>query len=105
MPRRRSEAELAMAAERMARCSYFSHCKSERPSAERANLAFFSCKDADSRDAREVCVSCRYHLEAHEAGPSRVEPRSVIQRGMCKGFVAHGAYDFDTFYCGCMGWD
>jgi hypothetical protein len=34
-----------------------------------------------------------------------VDPRSVIERGQCKGFVAHGPHKTDDFYCGCRGWD
>jgi len=30
---------------------------------------------------------------------------TVVEDGRCPGFEPRGAWDFDSFYCGCRGWD
>lgn len=41
---------------RMARCGYYKRCKSERPSSEKANLAFF--KATPDRDYDDYYCGC-----------------------------------------------
>ena len=83
---------------RMARC----HCGTEAPSAK--SLFAFEDRSAGSRDAEETCV-CGFFRVAHEYEAHRVEPRGLVERGQCNGFVARGPKDDDLFYCGCKGWD
>lgn len=77
---------------RMARCAYFSHCKSIQPS-DPKELAFFEYRGPGSPESRDIC-KCGYHLKAHEKPDFK-----------CKEFVARGPNEFDMYYCGCRGWD
>jgi hypothetical protein len=86
---------------RQAKCAY--GCNNLLPSSPK--LAFFKFKGEGSPDAVGVCKHCHYHRVAHEHNPNRVDPRSMMEKGLCQGFEAQGAQPFDEYYCGCRGWD
>lgn len=85
---------------RMARCPY---CKTTAPSSERERLAFF--EDRSAGRCNDTCRNCRYSKVAH--GPNG-NPRSVAGQSshVCDRFepLSEG-YEYDTYYCGCRGWD
>ena len=93
---------------REAQCPY---CKVTRPSYD-PTLAFFEDRGPESRPAVENC-RCGYHEKAHDKAhmaslvPGRDgKPRpTVVEDGRCPGFEPHGPWEFDSFYCGCRGWD
>lgn len=100
------------ATERMARCG----CGKERPSSLGPDvLAFLEDHGPDSRTAREACVHCHYTIEAHDpevchartygTGENLRFGQTVVEQGKCPGFEPRGAAPFDTFYCGCRGWN
>lgn len=77
---------------RMMRCSYFRTCGTEGPS--NPNAAFWSSGERE----RRLCAvpRCGYSIEAHlPEHPHRVRHE----------FKPRDAAPFDSFYCGCMGWD
>lgn len=78
---------------RMARCSYYSKCKHEKPS-DKDRLAFFEYLGPGSRVASDMC-KCGYYRVAHE------KPRTDA----CRNFTPKGPAEHDRYYCGCMGWD
>lgn len=84
---------------RQAKCS----CNEVRPSS--ISLAFFKFQGEGSPDALEICKHCKYHFKAHQHDTTRVDPRSMMELGKCTGFEPHGPWDFDSYYCGHMGWD
>lgn len=90
-------------ARRMARCG----CGRTEPSSK--DLAFFKDRSDGSEDAVRSCKHCGYFECAHdsEAMAKNVpnNRQTVIERGLCKGFEPHGTYEFDSYYCGCWGWD
>ena len=75
---------------REARCAY---CGAAQPS--NTDLAFFEFHGEGSENARKMCKNCGYYKTAHDAGKC----------DDCVGFEPHGAYDHDSYYCGCRGWD
>lgn len=79
---------------RQARCG----CGEVRPSDP--DLAFFEFRGEGSWAAQNVCKTCRYAKKAHET-----ENWARSNGKVCDSFQPHGAYEFDTFYCGCRGWD
>lgn len=87
---------------RMARCS----CGRTEPSSP--SLAFFQDRSEGSALATDHC-KCGYTLSAHTVeGMANNVPsnrRTVIEQGKCTGFVPRGAHEFDSYYCGCRGWD
>jgi hypothetical protein len=93
---------------RTARC----FCGQER-SSDSQFLAFLEDRGEGSKAATEHCKHCGYFEVAHGPGkaedlakePNRRPRRDVVEEGVCPGFEPHGAYEFDTFYCGCRGWD
>lgn len=84
---------------RQARCSY---CNSTQPSSTK--LAFFEYRGPGSQSASQSC-KCGYHWAAHVHDPRRVVPTSVVERGECSGFQSKGGSEYDSYYCGCRGWD
>lgn len=62
-------------------------------------MAFFQWRGEGSPAAKENCKHCRYSIIAHQ------KPRDQVVSSVCRHFEQHGAYEFDTFYCGCKGWD
>jgi hypothetical protein len=91
---------------RVARCT----CGRERPSDP--SLPFFEYRGEGSASAHH-CV-CGYAECAHDPdymevacvhGPDGKRRPTVVEQGRCDGFTPRGAWDHDTFYCGCRGWD
>ena len=80
---------------RFAKCEM---CDKER--ASNYDLSFFEYRGAGSKRALEICKTCGYYDIAHIP--------SIRKKGACRiclGFEPHGAYEFDSYYCGCRGWD
>lgn len=74
---------------REARC----YCGKTEPITK--NLPFFESRDTGSRQATQSCKHCRYYDVAHGKG----------HKVVCNNFEPHGAYQYDSYYCGCDGWD
>lgn len=68
------------------------------------SLPFFEYRGEHSRMAVDSCDHCGYALIAHTQEPTRTQ-RNVIREGRCPGFEPRGAWAYDSFYCGCRGWD
>jgi hypothetical protein len=83
---------------RYAQCS----CGKVEPS-DPERLFCLIARGDGSRSALEHCRNCGYTNVAHEP-PRPGVIRSTVAR-VCDTFEPHGAYDYDTFYCGCRGWD
>ena len=62
------------------------------------NLAFFEYKGPGSRAAEDACAKCAYYKSAHEKKLPGT-PR------MNHYFVPHGPFEYDSYYCGCRGWN
>lgn len=73
-----------MPIERQARCS----CGEIRPS-EQVKDSWFVFRGEGSKVAKEHCA-CGYYEAAH----------TINLRDICLKFRPHGAYEFDSFYCG-----
>lgn len=90
---------------RFAKCS----CGRTEPSDNYARLAFFEFRGKDSEWSKKGC-KCGYFEGPHDAehmrrlGPGR---RTVVEDGRCREgkFTPRGPAEFDSFYCGCRGWD
>lgn len=66
-------------------------------------LPFFRDTGPGSKSATEQC-HCGYSLAAHTDDPERAHVmRACERRG--KGIGPRGPLEFDSFYCGCGGWD
>jgi hypothetical protein len=89
---------------RMARCT----CGRTEPSTLDGSLAFFEFCGEGSPRATDICV-CHYASCAHDpAYMARNVPnnrKTVIEQGKCSGFRPQGAREFDSYYCGCRGWN
>jgi hypothetical protein len=85
---------------RMARCFCGQECPSEIARTERA---FFEDRGEGSRWATELC-ECGYAHIAHTQEVTKTQ-RNVVIDGHCEGFTPRGPHEFDSFYCGCRGWD
>ena len=66
-------------------------------------LPLFEARGEGTPAATDYC-KCGYAEIAHR-DDSKERRRNVVKEGVCKGFVPHGAYEFDRYYCGCRGWD
>lgn len=115
---------------REARCA----CGTVAPSSDHQRLAFFQFRGPGSRAATEHCLHCRYFEVAHEAkrcdgcdgtgstrwhkvcprckgrgelGPAARmrDPEGTSALVACPGFEPHGAFEYDTWYCGHAGFD
>lgn len=64
------------------------------------NLAFFEYLGSDSPASKQNCGQCGYYEIAHHQQDGR--PRN---QNVCLKFRPHGPYEFDSYYCGCHGWD
>ena len=73
-------------------------------------IAFLEDRGPGSAWAEKSCKHCRYHEEAHGSGREEdiakgIRPRrNVVAEGHCPGFEA-GPHEYDSYYCGCRGWD
>lgn len=83
---------------REARCS----CGHVRPS--NVNLPFFEYRGDGSKMATDSCKNCGYSEVAHTQEPTRTQ-QNVVLNGKCPGFEPRGAWEYDSYYCGCRGWD
>jgi hypothetical protein len=79
---------------RMAKCT----CGRTEPSSH--SLAFFQFRGDGSESAVETCKHCAYFRVAHT--PAVMAKNSSLK---CTNFESRGAYEFDSFYCGCRGWE
>ncbi len=80
---------------RQARCSY---CRRLKPSS--TALAFFEFCGEGSERATKTCKHCGYNAVAH--APEVMAKNDALR---CKTFEPHGAFEFDSYYCGCGGWE
>lgn len=82
---------------RQAKCT----CGEVRPSSY--ELGFFEYNGPGSA-MKHICKHCRYHQLAHSpehmAKNVPSNRRTVIERGLCKGFEPSVAAEFDLFFCG-----
>lgn len=79
---------------RQAKCS----CGRTAPSSP--ELAFFEFRGPGSEAALEMCKHCPYNVRAHR--PEVMAKNDALK---CTSFEAHGAFEFDKYYCGCRGWE
>lgn len=92
--------EQGLLAGRQARCE----CGALRPSdgpaiGFKGELPFFVYRGEGSREALDIC-RCGYATAAHTP-----EVRSRNRALTCETFEPRGPHEFDSFYCGCRGWD
>lgn len=100
--------QAGLLAGRTAKCSCGATCASDSPRA-----AFVEYHGPRSRYAAVTCKHCRFHDVAHEPAhmaklvPGRDGKRrpTVVEDGTCPGFESIGPVEFDSYYCGCRGWD
>jgi len=74
----------------------------EHPSTD--NLGFFEFRGDGSR-AASLCKNCRYHEVAHHDIHPETGRDLTGNKNICKTYEPHGAWDFDTHWCGCGGTD
>ncbi len=67
-------------------------CGNTRPSS--LDLAFFEFRGPGSPRSITTCKHCKYHKIAHDK-----------ERVKCQNFEPHGAFPYDSHYCGCRGFD
>jgi hypothetical protein len=84
--------------ERMARC----YCGETRPSSEREKLFGFTDLSDTSAWARETCRHCGKFEVAHHPGCSQVRPDQYERHAF---EPREKGREFDSYYCGCRGWD
>ena len=72
------------------------NCGATRPSS--LALAFFEFRGQGSDPAVKRCRHCSYVDVVHDPAYSHYKKQD-------HDFTPHGAWDTDTFYCGCRGWD
>ena len=78
---------------RHARCICYNTVKSSE------DLAFFTYRGPGSLYATNVCENCGYNASAHR---NIITHRSLI----CSSFESKSSgHEFDSYYCGCRGWD
>jgi len=78
---------------RNARCI----CGKIAPSTD--NLAFFKDRGPGSDYSRYICEKCGYNMSAHRRN---LDKNSLI----CTSFTPlESGHDYDSYYCGCRGWD
>jgi hypothetical protein len=94
--------ELQKLAGREARCT----CGQTAPSTKALDgyLAFFKYRGEGSRAATDSCKHCGYAEIAHTQEDTK-QRMNVVTRGKCPGFEPKGDWGYDTYYCGCRGWD
>lgn len=81
---------------RRAKCAYHHN---ENDTVESSfNLPFFEFRGEGSRDSKWHCKHCFYYEPVHDPNYSHYKP-------LDHEFEAHGAFEYDRYYCGCRGWD
>lgn len=83
---------------RMATCPY---CKTARKSS--LDLPFFESRGEGTAYAG-MCRECGLLEVAHVYEAKRVYPKPLPDT-LGHVYAPRGAWDTDTFYCGCRGWD
>lgn len=63
------------------------------------DLAFFEFRGPGSRAGNATCKNCRYHDVAH------TPEKRAKNKYICDNFESIESFEFDSFYCGCRGWD
>lgn len=76
--------------------------KSLRPS-DPDKLAFFEYRGPGSNRATSQC-KCGYAEMAHTPDKTHVMKTCAKKNGR-SGFVPRGEFEYDSYYCGCRGWD
>jgi len=79
---------------RLARCL----CGRTEPASK--DLAFFVYRGPNSEYAKKVCEVCGCYETAHI--PSIQSRRGSL---VCSQFKRGTGHEYDTYYCGCRGWD
>lgn len=87
-------ADVEIAAGRLAKCA---HCNTMVPSSK--DLAFFVDHSAGTEPAELKCKHCGYHKKAHT---KEIQSKN---RHICANFEPRGDRGFDSYYCGCRGWE
>jgi len=64
------------------------------------SLPFFEARGPGSPWSLDTCVHCRFAARAHEP---EVMARNTSLK--CETFEPGAVLEFDSFYCGCRGWD
>lgn len=90
--------ERGLLAGRRARCTCGYTCNSDASDSGYTELPFLEYWGPGSKKATEQC-KCGYYRAAHT-------PEAFRGRGIaCKTFECREPDEFDSFYCGCRGWD
>lgn len=77
-------------------------CSCGRKTASTMNLAFFEFRGEGSTRSLTTCADCGSAEVLHrEFNPVTQRPGTKLDHK----FVPRGAFEFDSFYCGCYGWD
>ena len=63
------------------------------------DLAFFEFRGLGSMQGATTCKHCRFHRVAHT--PEITKKNKLV----CLNFESIGEFEFDSYYCGCFGWD
>lgn len=85
---------------RLARCCHNGTIKKSSN-----DLAFFEYLGPGSERALTLC-NCGFTKSAHDYNwPSGNRVSKTPPQRMCDHFTAHGAWAYDSYYCGCRGWD
>jgi hypothetical protein len=79
---------------RKARCP---QCRTVKDS--NLDLPFLEFRGIGSKAALNQCKNCGFYKVAHK--PETRKGNNLI----CAHFEPKGAFEFDSFYCGCRGWD
>lgn len=90
-----TQADDATRATREARCG----CGKIRPSSD--DLPFYEYRGEGSKYAVDSCATCAYVAAVHQPVNPHTDRPGVIDHP----FTPRGPHDYDSYYCGCRGWD
>jgi hypothetical protein len=98
-----AETNAKIAAEREAWTGRWAKCSCGRTEPSTEDLAF---RQTAAQRAHDRCAQCGYAEVAHTP-EVRARKHLVWKMGDGHEFVATdpSTFEFDTFYCGCRGWD
>lgn len=76
-------------------------------SSDAKKLAFFEYRGPGSDFAKNRCTECTYNRNVHTDQPDHGESWAGKHgRGVSDhAFVVRGPAEYDSYYCGCWGWD